>query len=299
MLPWYLLLLLIPALLTAQPLSRGDLSAPVPTPPSGRHLHLWPSYHNFNIGVLGYREVSETDLFTVRSFNPNGPDLVTQAEYHPVTRMGLYPLLTITGAYHRNLPLVTKEFFRLHFEYSFEGMWQRLIAPSAFNNTITSPDHYTIGYHQMPSVAMAQASTGLWLCEIISVGFSFTGLSYRINTNDDRVTAIQLTDRRVTALPYFAFWIPLEKTAMNRWSLTGRSSLSVAGSDLKIPDAEIKFLRLSTERTGRAVGLFARYCNLGGFEDLKRFPDFKIHHDKQFMLGISMGTGGLNRTKGR
>jgi hypothetical protein len=280
-------------------LAQSDFTAGT-SPGNIRFKRLWSSQTYLNIGILGYREVSETDLFTVRSYNPSGPDIVTQQVYHPVTQQGYYPLLTIGGAYHRNLPLITKKHIRLHLEVMAGGVLQRIVAPSLFSNTYTSSDHYTIGYHQMPSLTMIEASAGLWIGELVSVGYSIQGLRYTLNTNDDRVQQKHHHFGRVFNHHYVACWIPLEKTAMKRWVLRGNVYLALIDEQpARIPKAELMLIRLSKEKSGRTFGLFARYLTLGEFEDLQQFPDFKIHHDKQFIMGLTIGAGGLNRRGGR
>jgi hypothetical protein len=132
------------------------------------------------------------------------------------------------------------------------------------------------------------------------VGYTIQGLRYTLNTNDDRVQQKSHTSVRVLKHHYIACWIPLEKTAMKRWTFKGSVYLSLIEKQTPaIPKAEVMLLRLSKEKSGRAVGFFARYMTLGGFEDPNQFPGFKIHHDKQFILGLSIGTGGLNRKGGR
>jgi hypothetical protein len=154
----------------------------------------------------------------------------------------------------------------------------------------------------MPSITNISVSGGLWLNELLGLGARVSRNLYSINTNDDRKEQKELDKIFVEVNPYISLWLPLEGTAMNRWCARITIEGAIHGGKNKgfsVPSAELAFFRLSKERSGRALGVFARYLRSPGIKYPDKYPFYNISQDVQFILGVSIGTGGLNRRSGR
>lgn len=263
---------------------------------------LWRNQAYLNLGILGYRTVSETDVFRVRQFNPNGSDLIRFEEIEVENRQNFYPILTTGGEIRRIFPLVQKKHFAIHAEVNGMLFLQRIFVPSVSDNTVNDSSHYPVRHYNMPSITNLSLSGGLWHNEQIGLGLRISRNTYSISTDDDRMEQKSLSTTNVVVNPYFSIWLPLEFTAMKRWfcRITIDGSIPDRNNSLyTVSSAELALFRLSKERTGRATGVFVRYVRSPETKNPVKYPLYKISDDSQFIIGVSIGTGGLNRRRGR
>jgi len=266
------------------------------TPP---YTTLWEKQSYLHTALAGFRSVRETDIFTVRTFNPTGPDLVGAEEFTLTTRQGMHPLVTLGGATHRNLIIANKKYFRLHAHISAGLMFQKLIIPSTLDRPGHSAYHFPVHHYNMPAITTYSLSGGLWFYERVGTGFRVNHLRYRIHTSDDRLEQRSLTLQHLLVMPYITCIVPLHAVGMSRW--TGRAILFVDPSKdahNTLPEGELALFRLSQQRTGRATGLFIRFLSIPPASG-DNLAGLTIHRDIQVVAGISRGTGGHNRRGGR
>lgn len=253
------------------------------------------------MGLVGYREVRETDLFSIRQFNPTGPDMLMQQEMELTTRHGLYPILTTGGAIHRNMPIYTRKALALHAHLSASLFYQKILLHSSLDNPTLTGDNYPVHHFNMPSITSFSVAGGVWVNQLISAGVELNFTSLRIKTADDRIMQKETALSRFGMHPYLQCWIPLELKRMRRWSARATAYISpptLSNHPYWIPAAEIALFRLSKQRTGRATGLFVRFLSQPEAAP-EEYPDYQIHRDIQVLAGITLGTGGHNRRGGR
>ncbi|MFO7723703.1 MAG: hypothetical protein R6V49_10830 [Bacteroidales bacterium] len=263
---------------------------------------LWPNQAYLNVALAGYREVSETDLFKIRSFNPLGPDMISKKSLEVNSRQSYYPLFTVGGSSHKILPLLTMEKIRLHFELSGDIFLQRILAPTVAENKVSDPSHYEVRYFNMPVITMGSISTGLWASERFSAGARYSWHRYSISTHDDRVTQIDVHHDSKGLVPWIGFWHPLSQSPWSRWSLKGTLDLPLfhrQKPDFLPASATLELFYLSTRHSGRVTGFFFKYLRYPEQSGFAENPDFMIHYDKQFLFGVNIGAGGWNRKGGR
>jgi hypothetical protein len=275
----------------------GDVPPDQPAKPPFNAL--WEKQSYLYTALVGFRSVRETDLFTIRTFNPAGPDVVQVEERTVTTRQGIYPLVTVGGVIHRNRIIVNKKHLRLHAHLSGSFLHQKLLLQSTLYRPDHSADHFPVNHFNMPAITTYSLSGGLWFYEAIGAGVRGSHLRYRISTDDDRMEQRSMTRRHLLIMPYLQCLVPLNRVGMARW--TGRATLFVDPSKdahSTLPEGELALFRLSQQRTGRATGLFIRFLSIPPTSD-NDFSAFQIHRDIQVMVGVSRGTGGHNRRGGR
>ena len=273
---------------------------PIHNMPTFRYL--WEKQLYFYIGLCGYREISETDIFPVRLINPDGSDVIQNRSLNAVTRQTYYQLFSFGVAKHRTIPVIFRNRFTVHAELSGDIFLQKVIFPSSSYNILSDPSHYPVRYHNTPAIITADLRAGLWLFEHFSAGVKLYRDEYRISTNDDRLEQRIMNSVSTGILPYIMLWIPLESTSMKRWSARVTADFIGPGKvDKKsgVNLAELAMFRVSKERSGRATGLFIRYFNSQNNLIKESIPDFIIHNDYQVLIGINHGIGGLNTRRGR
>lgn len=264
--------------------------------------HLWANQSHLNIGIFGCREVSETDIFVFRHINPNGVDFSTFESRTVTTRHGYYPLFSGGGATHHIFRINQRDNLAIHAEFSGAVFYQKIIIPSASYNTITGESHYPVYYYNTPSILEGSVRGGLWFFELLSLGTLYSQGVYHVNTGDDRMVQKDYKAKFSTIAPYTALWIPLEFTPMKRWSakLTmDASGFGFSGNDFGLSSAEVALFRVSMRRTGRVTGFFARYFRPGATGIRDRSSGHEIEKDAQILVGVSIGSGGLNKNRGR
>lgn len=266
-------------------------------------ISLWSRQSTLWLGLLGSRQVSETDIFSVRWYNPNGLDFITEESYNLVTRQHFYSVLTAGYSFHRIYPLVKSNFLTMHAEVSAEILYQKLFVPSMAVNSVSSGEHYRVDYCNLPDVGNAEVLAGLWIAERVSVGAGFFVNRYSVHTADDRTVQRNYTIMKPGWLPYARVWIPLEKTPMKRWSArAGVYAYGLENSDasFRALKTELSLFRVSKQYSGRTFGIFFRSLHYFSIPSPEGdFHGYSLHSDEQYLLGISFGTGGLNLNKGR
>lgn len=264
--------------------------------------YLWKNHSWISLGLAGYREVSEQDLFRVRWINPSGADYNTTEEKPAVTQSALMPLFTVSAGIQRIVPIMRHPVVPLHGELSATLFFQQLVAPSAFSNHFSSPDHYDVHYRNLPLLFSGSVRAGLWIGELFSLGGAWGLHTLRINTNDDRIVQRKGAMNEMLFSPYAQIWIPLERTLMKRWSarlIFTPVNLHKPEQPLRGYDAELLLLRVSTEKSGRVFGCFFRTVQYLHIPEIIDDVDYVLHHDRQVLFGITFGGGGLNNNKGR
>ncbi len=301
---WYACLLSLSLLFCIGTATAQEESSPIVPPPSPQSSfeHLWARQAYLNISIPGYREVRETDLFRIRYFNPNGPDLIVAENRDVTTRQSGYALLSAGGALNRIFPLRQYRGITLHGELSGSFIVQKIILPSWADNTIYAPDHYPVRYYNLPTFAIAGLKGGIWFYEWFSLGLGYTYTSYALKTHDDRMEQKDMRLNRHGLSFHTACWVPLEYVKLDRW----HARISVEGQDmlaersgLFLTSMELSLFHLSKQRTGRTTGIFLRYLSVPGIKGPEQYPDYSLHHDTQVLLGVGYGIGGLNLNRGR
>lgn len=268
------------------------------------YTSLWNRQYTLSVGVLGYRRVEETDLFRVRHFNPDGSDFTTLETASPITNQYMFAVATAALQYHRFIPLLTRVKIPLHLEASADLFMQKMIMPSMAMNRFAVDSGFTVHYSNLPMITDGEVLGGIWFAERISAGASGWYSLYRVKTNDDRAVMRDYTIRKAGIAPYLRFWFPLESVGMPRcyMRLEG-SAFNLWNNDatFRAIKTEFALFRLSTEKSGRAAGFFFRtlhYLAVPTPDELS-LSTYAIHSDVQYVLGFSIGTGGLNRKGGK
>jgi hypothetical protein len=264
--------------------------------------YLWKNHSWLSVGMAGYREVSEQDLFRVRWINPSGADYNTTVEKQAITQSGIMPLVSFSAGIQRIVPILKHRVVPLHGELSASIFFQKVVAPSAFSNQFSAPDHYDVHYRNLPLLFSGSLRAGLWIGELVSLGGAWGMYMLRINTNDDRIMQRKGGMNEMLFSPYAQVWIPLENTMMKRWSarlVFSPINLHQPEAPFRGYDAELFLLRVSTEKSGRVFGCFVRTVQYLQLPEIIDDVDYVLHHDRQVLFGITFGGGGLNNNKGR
>ncbi|HRZ43112.1 MAG TPA: hypothetical protein P5228_10470 [Bacteroidales bacterium] len=265
---------------------------------------LWNRQLTLSVGVLGYRRVEETDLFSVRHFNPDGSDFTTSEIASPSTKQYMFAVATAAVRYHRLFPLLTQVRIPLHFESSADLFLQKIVMPSMAMNRFTIDSGYSVHYSNLPLLASGEMFAGIWMGERVSFGASGWYSLCHVKTSDDRVVQRKYTLRNAGIAPYIRLWFPLESAGLQRWSVRLEGSaynLWDKEAPFRALKTEVAFFRLSTEKSGRAAGFFFRTLHHFAVPTPMELSSsvYAIHSDVQYVLGFSIGTGGLNRKGGK
>lgn len=276
----------------------------VQTPSRPAFTSLWNRQFTLSVGVLGYRRVEETDLFQVRHFNPDGSDFTTSEIARPSTQQYMFSVATAAVQYHRIFPLLTQVRIPLHLEASADLFAQKMMMPTMAMNRFTIDSGYSVHYSNLPRLVNGEVFAGIWMGERLSFGASGWYSLYHVKTNDDRTVQRNYTVREAGIAPYLRLWFPLESAGLSRWSLRLEGSaynLWNQDAPFRALKTEVAFFRLSTEKSGRTAGFFFRTIHhLAVPTPMELSPGiYTIHSDAQYVLGFSVGTGGLNRKEGK
>jgi hypothetical protein len=298
-------LFLLLAIASVSPLAAqvgNTMSGEFPNESSFRFKRLWPDHSQINVALAGYREVYETDMFEVRRYNPLGPDIHSTEVRDLTSRHAYYPFVTAGASAHKIFPIRINDHLRMHLDFSGDLFFQKMITPSSFYNVVSGPTHYDIRHYNMPTIFFGSLSSGLWLSERFSAGVSYLWHQYLLETDDDRVTQLNLKLNGAGLVPWFGFWHPFENKHLSRWSVKGHLDLPLLmpfAKRFSPASATLEFLHLSTIHSGRVAGFFFKVVQYPARPGGAEFPTFSIHHDRQFLFGVNFGAGGWNRKGGR
>jgi hypothetical protein len=293
-------IVLLPFLGQSQDQPPGEEPAETPSVPKFKFL--WQKQATFSFGLLGYREVSETDLFNVRWFNPGGSDFITTQKFSPVTRQYMLPMLSIDARYQRIYPLFWDVLIPIHAEVSGELFLQHQIAPSMAMNVLYEGESYAVSCRNLPSLMYGEVMAGIWFSEMVSIGAGFYLNHYQVNTSDDRTIQQNYSLNCLGAVPYASLRVPLDFIQMQRWTAAAgvySYHLFSKDADYRAMKTELAIYRLSQKHSGRVFGLFFRSLNHFSLPAPEADPaDYLLHYDHQYLIGFSFGTGGMNQNRG-